>query len=265
MSNYSPNVNNYQVAKGVLYFDRYDDNGDLTGELDLGNDPSFALSPNIENLEHFSSRDGIKRKDKVAVIQASVNGKFTLDEINYDNLALIFMGGDTSYFTQTGATVTNEAITAHVGKHVKLQYRKLTDGTVVITDSTGMTTYIEDTDYSVDYTTGRIKAIVGGNITEGEDLFVDYTYESCSYPVVNIADSPEITGLLRFKGDCTLGYDFEIVLWKIKLTPTGDVNFISEGWNQVEFNFEGLDDTANHPTSPWGQIIDIEGDTVVVS
>ena len=259
MSKMSPNTDNYQIAKGILYFDRFDADDNLTGEMDLGNDPSFVLTPGTESLDHFSSRDGLKRKDKVAVIQASVDGKFTLDEINIENLMLAFMGGTSDYITQSGATVSGESVTAHTNKYSKLLYRKL------LADSISISGYVEDTDFTVDYDIGRIKVLSTGSISENEVLSVTYTYETCAYPVVNIAKDTQVEGLLRFVGDCTLGFDYEIVLWKVKLSASGDINFIGDTWNQIEFTFNGLDDSANHPDSPWGQIIDSEGDISVES
>ena len=265
MNNQSPDVSNYQVGKGVVYFDKFDEDGVKTGELDLGNDPTFSLNLNVEELEHFSSRKGLKEKDKIAVISASIEGKFTLDEINKENLQLAFMGNDITHLTQVGASVTNESVTAHVGKYSSFTYRKITDGSVTVTDSTGATTYNEDTDYEIDYDSGRIKILSDAAISDEESLLVDYTYGTISIPQINIAENTEIQGQLRFKGDCTLGYNYEIILWKVKLSPSGDINFISEDWNKLEFNFKGMVDDVNHPDQPWGVILDLEHDTVTES
>jgi len=260
MSNSAPSTDNYLVGKGKLYFDRFDDDGNLTGELDLGNDPSFALTPENELLEHFSSMEGVKKKDKTAVISTELNGKFTLDEINIDNLALALYSDDVSYLTQDDGNQINAPITAHSGKWIKLPHRKLATGTVSVTNVAGTTHYVENTDYRIDYTIGRIFIVVGGSIADGQTLHVDYTYQAHSYPVVYPATNAECEGLLRFVGNATFGFDFEVVMWRVKLSLNGDINFISDEWAQFEINFEVLDDSANHPTSPYGMVIDTEGD-----
>jgi hypothetical protein len=92
MSFFAPNVENYTLGKGVPFFSRLISPGVFDAERDLGNAPTFSINVDIENLEHFSSRSGINRKDLEVVSQISPNVSFTLDEINADNLELIFLG-----------------------------------------------------------------------------------------------------------------------------------------------------------------------------
>ncbi len=47
---------------------------------------------------------------------------------------------------------------------------------VIITDSTEETTYVEDTDYTVDYVTGEITRLTDGAIAESETVLIDYDY-----------------------------------------------------------------------------------------
>jgi len=260
MSDLAPSTDNYLVGKGIVYFDRLDADGNSTGEIDLGNDPAFALTPENELLEHMSSREGVKTKDKIAIIASNLNGKFTLDEINIDNLCIALYGDDVEYLNQGDGNVNNEAVTARLSRWVKLDFRKLVAATVVITDAAGAVTYVLNTDYRVDATIGRIYFVAGGNITEGEGVLVDYTYQQASYPYVAPTTRPVMEGLLRFVGNADFGFDYEVVLWKVKLNVGGDINFISDEWSQIEFNYEALDDSTNHPDEPYGMVIDIEGD-----
>jgi len=92
MSFFAPNVENYTLGKGVPYFARLLSPGVFDAERDLGNAPTFSINVDIETLEHFSSRSGINRKDLEVISQISPNVSFTLDEINADNLELIFLG-----------------------------------------------------------------------------------------------------------------------------------------------------------------------------
>jgi hypothetical protein len=82
----------YTVGRGIVYFDRFDSNGLPTGVRDVGNAPGFILTPEIEKLKHYSSRAGIKKADKVIVIQQGLMAKFTLDEYDKENLALALFG-----------------------------------------------------------------------------------------------------------------------------------------------------------------------------
>jgi hypothetical protein len=61
----------------------------------------------------------------------------------------------------------DEGVVAHYG---------IISGTLVVKDSTKTTTYVEDTDYTVDRSTGEITLISGGSIAEDANLSVSYTY-----------------------------------------------------------------------------------------
>lgn len=82
----------YTIGKGILYFDRLDANGLPTGMVDLGNAPSVVLTPTVEKLKHFTSREQIKKVDKVVNLSIGITAKFTLDEYDIDNLAMALLG-----------------------------------------------------------------------------------------------------------------------------------------------------------------------------
>lgn len=63
---------------------------------DLGNAPEFECTPAIERLDHFSSRHGIKFKDRSVVRQKMMTCRFILEEGTPENLALFFMGNLTA-------------------------------------------------------------------------------------------------------------------------------------------------------------------------
>ncbi len=84
------------------------------------------------------------------------------------------------YSDESGATVsvTNESVTADSDTWVDMDYARVQPGTVVVTDSTGVTTYTEGTDYVIDYGNGKLMALSAGSITDGQALLVDYTYDA---------------------------------------------------------------------------------------
>lgn len=86
----SPSTNNYSVLKGIVTFDR----DTLGSPRDLGNCPSFKLTPTVTKLAHFTSRQGTKKKDKEIVTEQSVTLEMQLDEITDENLALALMGNN---------------------------------------------------------------------------------------------------------------------------------------------------------------------------
>jgi hypothetical protein len=88
----APSTANYMLGKGILKFDRFDTDGLPTGIRDLGNCPNFSLTPAVETLDHFSSRTGLKKKDKSVTLSAGLTAKFTLDEYDMENLAMALLG-----------------------------------------------------------------------------------------------------------------------------------------------------------------------------
>ena len=84
----SPNVLNLQVGKGIVSFKRAGD----ADYRDLGNVTSFAITPENETLEHFSSREGIKKRDVLIVIQQKATVKINMEEFTSKNIALMLYG-----------------------------------------------------------------------------------------------------------------------------------------------------------------------------
>lgn len=84
----SPNVENYYVGKGVVSFKK-DGDDDFR---DLGNVPEFEFTPTIENLEHFSSRQGVRTKDRTVVLEKSGTVRLVMEEWTAANLALAVLG-----------------------------------------------------------------------------------------------------------------------------------------------------------------------------
>jgi len=79
---------NYRIGKGIVSFRK-------TGDAeyrDLGNVPELEWSPEIEELEHFSSREGVRTRDKVVVLSKSATLRLVLEEWTFENLALAFLG-----------------------------------------------------------------------------------------------------------------------------------------------------------------------------
>ena len=95
----TPSADNYNLGRGKVYFDKLV-SGTYEGERDLGNSPAFNLSVTLDKLDHFSSRSGLKAKDKTVVVQVTPTFNFNLDEINEDNVGLMFMATNTDV-TQT--------------------------------------------------------------------------------------------------------------------------------------------------------------------
>lgn len=256
----SPNVSNYSLGKGIVYFDRFDSAGASTGELDLGNAPVFSLTPAVEVMAHYESRSGIKDKDREVETSLGYTFKISLDEYSKENIMLALRGDAMAYTTQSDDTATDEGVVARLDRWVKLAYRKLLSTGIVVTNQGGTVTYTAGTDYEVDLGTGRIKAITGGAISDGATILVDYSYQAASYPTI-YAGARTVEGLLRFVGDPAIGPAYEVEVWHVKLKCESEIGFITDDWGRFEFSAEVLKDAANHPSNPWFNVIAKDEDT----
>jgi len=155
---------NYVLGKGIVYFNRKDSTTGLySGERDLGNAPAFSFNVKLTNLDHFSSRGGLKAKDKQVVSEVTPGCSFTLDEITPDNLALLTLG-TISTVIQAAGSVVDEAVTANLGMRATLTKRMV-----------GLTTLSHGTVTSGPFTTAM--TVTGGTSTAtGKVCFVGSGY-----------------------------------------------------------------------------------------
>jgi len=264
----APNTDNYTLGKGVVYFDQLI-SGVYQGERDLGNAPAFTFNIALEKLEHFSSRGGLKAKDKEIISQITPGLAFTLDEINKENLALLTLG-DISTVTQTGATIEDEQIVAHLGTRMVLAERGISVVTVC-DDAVPTVTYVEGlasnplANYEVSTTLkddkmGRIlihedQSGCAESITEGQTLFVNYTSAALTYTNIAMFENTQVVGRLRFVSDNPAGDQQELEVWSVSLTPSGDTALIGDDWSTLGFVGEILKDETNHASSPYANIM----------
>lgn len=253
----SPNTDNYTLGKGIVYFDLLDaDTGEYTGERDLGNATELSYSLATEKLEHYSSRGGLRAKDKEVISQITPSLKFTLDELSEANLALLTLA-DLVTVSQTGSTVVNEEVVAHLDKRVVLDYRSIS--AVTVKDETDTTTYVAGTDYVIDTALkddkiGRILILSTGSIAEDDVLHVSYTYATLTYTEIRAFAQTQIEGRLRYVSDNPIGTQYMMEVWRVSLTPDGDTAWIGDDFSTLSFTGEILKDETGHPNSPYMSI-----------
>lgn len=266
----SPSTDNYTLGKGIVFFDRKDNTTGLyTGERDLGNAPAFSFNIAIEKLEHYSSRGGLKAKDKEIISQITPGISFTLDEVNAQNLALLTLA-DIEEVTQTGATIDDEVHKAHLGMRVALAERGIS-AVEVADDATPTITYVAGpatnplANYYIDTTLkddviGRIlvhedQSGCAEAIVEDQDLYITYTSAAVDYMQVKAFAQTQVEGFLRFVSDNPAGGDQELQIWRVSLTPSGDTAMIGDDWSTLGFTGEILKDEVGHASSPYMNII----------
>lgn len=146
----SPNVKNLQVGKGIVSFKK---EGDSTFR-DLGNCTQFTVTPETDTLEHFTSREGIKKRDLIIILQQKAQVKIIMEELTPDNFSMMVQGD------------------------------------------------VDD-------------AAMGG-------------------PEVEIFGGDAVTGEVQFVGTNDVGPRITINLYNVSFLPSGDINMISDEFNNLE-------------------------------
>ena len=83
----SPSTDNYYVGKGVVTFKPAGG-----AYADVGNVSSLEITFDIKTLDHFSSRSGVKKKDKSIILEKSATVTMIMDEWTAQNIAMAVLG-----------------------------------------------------------------------------------------------------------------------------------------------------------------------------
>jgi len=265
-----PNTADYNLGRGKLFFAPLTSGNLPKGYRDLGNAPGFNITLDKEVLEHFTSRAGLKTKDKEVQLSLAVNMSFQLDEFNDENLADLFSGAKASH--------TNVAVAGFS------EYSMVADGDLVlgrwydIRNSSGERAYdidatklsittnedvpvamVKDTDYTLDAEMGRIfilstSTVAATAIGTSDGLLVTLTADATAkdvYEVQTLTQSAVI-GALKFISDNPAddGRKREFQFHKVTLKADGDLSLIGDDWSTMSFTAAAESNTEADTSSP---------------
>ena len=215
------------LGKGQVYIDR-----NMTGGyLPIGNATKFAIAETDADVKERTSRQKDTYGQALDRVALPKPAKITIemDEIDANNLGIALRGSVESV-TSTGS-ITDESHDAILGKYIKLAHSNVS--TVVITDSTGNTTYTEGTDYKVRGSVGLIEILSGGSITDGEALLIDYDYNETSSKIKGSQETEVQAALILEGTNQTNGKDCRVFVYKARMMPTSDVDFLSSDFTTI--------------------------------
>ncbi|MEM3426733.1 hypothetical protein [Hydrogenobacter thermophilus] len=203
---------------------------------DFGNITDFTLSVKIEKLEHYYTGSGIRMKDAEIVKSMDYNVKIEVDELRRSTLEKFLLATGTSQNITAGSVVDEPVSNIKQGFWYKLAHEKIkkTPAPVVTNDAATPTTFTEGTDYEIDYDAGAIYIKEGGNITDGTNLKIDYSYDAWTKYVLQGGTRYSIQGELWFKGDPPVGKAVDLYA-DVSLVPSGDLKLIGDDWLKVSF------------------------------
>lgn len=235
----------YEIARGSVFLNPFDANDVPTGERHVGNAPAFAVAVESETADHYSSEAGLREKDDSTLIEINRTAKMTVDNMTSANVAM-FLAGSEETVSQTADAVTAEAINGVVqGRFYQLGQStsqpagwRNVSAVVVKDDATPTpTTFTVGDDYEVDAALGRIRIVVGGAITSGTNLRIDYSKPATTWNRIKTGSSGQLRCALRIVANNAKGDNRDWYFPLVTLTPDGEIPVIAEGTDYSSMGF----------------------------
>ena len=241
------------LAEGTLYFDQLV-GGVAQGRVKWPGVAKLAIKPNSELIEQISKDKGqYGQITGSAAINKPAEFSLTIADLTGSALAMALQGADAAY-SQGGGTVTDEAVTAKLGKFIDLSKQNITAASVVVTNSGDTVTYVEGTDYNVNYAMGWLEILESGSITADEALLVDFAHGAISGTKVKGGTVPSVKGKLELDGNNLFdGTPLSVTIWEVTLTADGEVDFMSD--QPIELAMKGKMVTPAGKDAPFETVI----------
>ncbi len=236
---------NLVLGAGKLFFDRWDENDLPTGEFYIGNTTTLTRSIDEQRQEHYSSDTAEREKDASIVTRSDVKIGFTTDDIQPENIALMFKGSNALLTVSPDAAQTFAIQNIQKGRWYQLGVDDDNPtGVRAITFTSLATGHLIDNannvNYEVDTVLGRIYIQDDApGLADGDDVTATYDIEGSSRTIY-LGEGEQVRGSLRYIADNTAGVNNDFYWPKVELSPDGDYEFKGDSWNEMSFSGEVL-------------------------
>ena len=201
----------------------------------------YGVSKNTVKFEYNSGQSTVKQRiskgigtygrilDQVYVPKPSAL-TLTFDTIDAQGIAQIFRG-DLTALTVTGATVAPAAFNVPaLDLYVPIAPGKRFMSAVSVTNTGGTTTYVEGSDYDVDYSLGLIIFYSAGAITVGS-IKVGYTYATYAGKTIAAEKFTQLNMQIVFDGkNLADGKYIQVDVPKAVMAPSTALDLMSENF-----------------------------------
>jgi hypothetical protein len=218
--------NTQVLLAGDVYIDRKDSAGNSLGIIGPVNSDEISLSQEIEPLTQTSymrNTYGQTRKSINLPQPSTIN--INLMDQPADLLALAFLG-DVTVINESAGGISAENVTAILDRWVPLANKRIntTLPADAVQDSTDTTTYVEGTDYEMNYELGMIRALSTGSIGDGDVLHVDYDKAAATGKQISAGTQSQIDcGILVDGINKATGEAVHVEIFEVALRPDGDI------------------------------------------
>lgn len=236
---------NYQVPGKVSLWFRPSGSVREQDWREFGNIADPAIAKEVETLDHYSQRRGLRAKDKSVEISRNARLNFVVDEINTDNILTAFGCGPVADATGSyleGVTKTNPGADGEID----LGVAGLVEGSVVVRsiDQDNPVVYAEGYDYEVAEEYGVITIMPGGALDDANITQVRVQYrKEVTTRKAEIFDGTTIAGEARFQVLTPDGTQRIFTFLNVSIKNNGDLA-LGDGtdWEKMPLTMEVLVD-----------------------
>lgn len=201
------------------------------GLIRLGNAQKLEIKENSDKKTRSSKkRENYGSALDTVVIKKPADVMITLDDLDRDNLSLVFMGSvDTA--SVAASAVTGENHTAgEPGTMIALGSGNVSSVTI--------TGFVEGTDFVVeDADAGLVTLVDGGGIAKGDALVCAYSTGGYSGSVIKGGTNPDVTMKIIMLGTNLVTQEpVRVEIGKAIMTPESGVDFLSEDFTELQLS-----------------------------
>jgi len=267
----TPNTLDYVLGRGKAYFGLNDATTglvDVNGLRDLGNVTAFASGIEVETRDHKNSRDCLAQIDATFVLSQKVNLSFSLDEMNFENLADFFSGEVSTYDNPHDVTFADVSIALDVNLGRWYELRDGTGNRIYNLDAVGVVytlekdaaidvLLVEGTDYEIDEQLGLVFfKTTATNIAEGDPVIWSITTGATTpqnLDQVRGLQRAQVIGTLLFVWDNAnnCGQKVEVRFHRAQLTGDGELPMIGDEETVASFTGVAGINSLVDATSPF--------------
>lgn len=226
------------IGSGKIRIREY---GSLAGLIEVGNCSKldFGVTEDEKSLKDFTQPGGgtYNSVSRISAVEIS----FTAHDISPANLARALYGSTAA--VATGAVVA-EPHAAYKGAFVKTDFLPSAIG--VVTNTAGTTTYVLDTDYTVDV--GGINILDAGAIPDSvagaSNIKITYTKAATDVVQALVASGKEYEIVFIGLNEARSGKASVVDSFRVKLSAGKNISLIGDDYGALEFTGKSLKDAT---------------------
>jgi len=237
------------LAEGTLYVNQLEA-GVFLGRRQWPGVAQLEIKPNSDLVEATT-----KDKGKYGQISASVaiakpaDLSITVTEVTGQALAMALQGTYEA-LSQGAGTLTDAPLTVNKGLYYPLGVRNIVSSGFAVKNNSGSVTYVNGTDYTIDYASGQLYIIPTGAIADGSTIKVTCSYNAVSGVKVYGATKAQLRGEVFLDGvNLVDGRPIFITIHEALLTSDKAVDFMSD--KPIELGLKGRMITPPGKSAPF--------------